>query len=99
MGGALSRHLVQGVFALVLDPAATLALGLAAFQQRLCHQPAAHQPDLEIHYRRVLVTYSTHSAGGLTEKETLRSWTVLSTVLSIAGLILVFAASRLIPLT
>lgn len=37
--------------------------------------------------------------GGLTEKETLRSWTVLSTVLSVAGLILVFLASRVLPLT
>jgi len=36
--------------------------------------------------------------GALTEKETLRSWTVLSTVLSVAGLILTFLASKLLPL-
>ena len=30
-------------------------------------EAADHHPDLEIHYRRVRVTYRTHSAGGLTE--------------------------------
>lgn len=37
--------------------------------------------------------------GGLTEQETLRSWTVLATVLSVAGLILTFLASRVLPLS
>ena len=37
--------------------------------------------------------------GGLTEKETLKSWTVLATVLSVTGFILTFIASRLIPLS
>ncbi|HYD85800.1 MAG TPA: hypothetical protein VEA63_17150 [Opitutus sp.] len=36
--------------------------------------------------------------GGLTEQETLRSWTVLATVLSVSGLILTFIASRVLPL-
>jgi GntP family gluconate:H+ symporter len=36
--------------------------------------------------------------GGLTEKETLKSWTVLLTVLSVAGLVLTFVASRILPL-
>lgn len=36
--------------------------------------------------------------GGFTEKETLRSWTVLLTVLSVVGFLLTFAASRLLPL-
>jgi GntP family gluconate:H+ symporter len=36
--------------------------------------------------------------GGLTEKETLKSWSVLLTVLSVCGLILTFLASRLLPL-
>ncbi len=36
--------------------------------------------------------------GALTEKETLRSWTVLSTVLSVAGLLLTFVTSKLLPL-
>ena len=29
-------------------------------------EAADHHPDLEIHYRRVIVRYSTHSEGGLT---------------------------------
>ena len=28
-----------------------------------------HHPDLLINYKRVTVTYSTHSAGGLTDKD------------------------------
>jgi gluconate:H+ symporter, GntP family len=36
--------------------------------------------------------------GGLTEKETLKSWTIMLTVLSVAGLILTLVASRLLPL-
>lgn len=28
-----------------------------------------HHPDLEVGYSRVKVTYSTHSAGGLTERD------------------------------
>ena len=35
---------------------------------------------------------------GLTEQETLRSFTVLLTVMSVVGLILVWIASRLLPL-
>jgi 4a-hydroxytetrahydrobiopterin dehydratase len=42
-----------------------------AFVQRLVApaEAADHHPDLEIHYRRVIVRYSTHSAGGLTAKD------------------------------
>lgn len=29
-------------------------------------EAAAHHPDLEIHYRRVVVAFTTHDAGGLT---------------------------------
>ncbi len=32
-------------------------------------EAADHHPDLEIHYRRVIVRYSTHSEGGLTAKD------------------------------
>ena len=32
-------------------------------------EAADHHPDLTIHYRRVLVTFTTHSAGGITEKD------------------------------
>lgn len=39
-----------------------------AFVQRLVApaEAADHHPDVEIHYRRVVVRYTTHSAGGLT---------------------------------
>ncbi|HEX8915288.1 MAG TPA: SLC13 family permease [Humisphaera sp.] len=36
--------------------------------------------------------------GGLTERQTLRSWTVLQTVDSVAGLLLTFALSKLVPM-
>lgn len=32
-------------------------------------EDADHHPDIEIHYKRVIVSYSTHSAGGVTEKD------------------------------
>jgi 4a-hydroxytetrahydrobiopterin dehydratase len=32
-------------------------------------EAADHHPDLTINYRRVTVSYSTHSAGGITEKD------------------------------
>lgn len=32
-------------------------------------EAADHHPDLLVSYKRVTVTYSTHSAGGLTEKD------------------------------
>lgn len=28
-----------------------------------------HHPDIEIHYKRVLLSYSTHSEGGVTRKD------------------------------
>ncbi|MEZ5419687.1 MAG: 4a-hydroxytetrahydrobiopterin dehydratase [Vicinamibacterales bacterium] len=42
-----------------------------AFVTRLVppSEAADHHPDLEIHYRHVVVTYTTHSAGGLTAKD------------------------------
>jgi len=36
--------------------------------------------------------------GGLTERETLRSWTVMLTIVSLAGFILTFVASKLLPM-
>lgn len=32
-------------------------------------EAADHHPDVLVNYRRVTVTYSTHSEGGLTEKD------------------------------
>lgn len=32
-------------------------------------EEADHHPDIEIHYKRVILTYSTHSEGGVTAKD------------------------------
>ena len=32
-------------------------------------EAADHHPDIDIRYKRVTLTYSTHSEGGLTEKD------------------------------
>jgi 4a-hydroxytetrahydrobiopterin dehydratase len=32
-------------------------------------EDADHHPDIEIHYKKVVLSYSTHDAGGLTEKD------------------------------
>ena len=32
-------------------------------------EKADHHPDIAIHYKRVRLTYSTHSEGGLTDKD------------------------------
>ena len=32
-------------------------------------EDADHHPDIEIHYKRVSLSYSTHDAGGLTTKD------------------------------
>ena len=42
-----------------------------AFVTRLAFdaEAADHHPDLQINYRKVTVTWSTHDAGGLTDKD------------------------------
>lgn len=42
-----------------------------AFVARLVEpsEAADHHPDIEINYKRVTLTYTTHSAGGLTAKD------------------------------
>ncbi len=42
-----------------------------AFVNRLVPEAerADHHPDIEIHYKRVTLSYSTHSEGGLTMKD------------------------------
>src|SRR6187431_3140244 len=32
-------------------------------------EDADHHPDIEIHYKRVILSYSTHDEGGLTKKD------------------------------
>ena len=45
--------------------------GAIAFVNRLAPEAekADHHPDILINYKRVTLTYSTHDAGGLTEKD------------------------------
>ena len=42
-----------------------------AFVNHLAHEAetADHHPDILINYKRVTLTYSTHSEGGLTDKD------------------------------
>jgi len=46
-------------------------LAAIAFVNRLAPEAEAadHHPDIEISYKRVTLTYSTHSEGGLTDKD------------------------------
>ena len=46
-------------------------LDAVAFVDRLAPEAetADHHPDILINYKRVTLTYSTHSEGGLTEKD------------------------------
>ena len=45
--------------------------GAIAFVDRIAGaaDAANHHPDIDIRYRRVLVRWTTHSAGGITERD------------------------------
>ena len=64
-GWALDGNAIRREFVFAGFPEAV------AFVQRLVapSEAADHHPDVEIHYRRVVVRYTTHSAGGLTVKD------------------------------
>ncbi len=51
-----------------------------AFAVRLgfAAEASDHHPDLLINYKRVTVTYSTHSVGGLTDKDFIGAATAVS---------------------
>ena len=59
-GKALVRHYTFSTFADAIAFVTRLAFDAEA---------ADHHPDLTISYRRVHVTWSTHSEGGITEKD------------------------------
>ena len=59
-GNAIRRQFTFGGFAEAVS--FVVRLGFAA-------ESADHHPDILINYKRVTLTYSTHSAGGLTEKD------------------------------
>ena len=56
--------------ATIPSPRRSIALAIA-FVTRLAPEAEAadHHPDILINYKRVTLTYSTHSEGGLTEKD------------------------------
>jgi 4a-hydroxytetrahydrobiopterin dehydratase len=64
-GWALDGNAIRKQFTFAGFPEAV------AFVQRLVPdaEAADHHPDLTINYRRVTVSYSTHSEGGLTHKD------------------------------
>jgi 4a-hydroxytetrahydrobiopterin dehydratase len=57
---AIRRQFTFGDFAEAV--AFVVRLGFAA-------EAADHHPDILINYKRVTLTYTTHSAGGLTDKD------------------------------
>jgi 4a-hydroxytetrahydrobiopterin dehydratase len=59
-GNALVRHFTFATF-----PDAIAFVTRLAFEA----EAADHHPDLNVSYRRVNVTWSTHSEGGITEKD------------------------------
>jgi 4a-hydroxytetrahydrobiopterin dehydratase len=59
-GGAIRRQFTFGGFPEAV--AFVVRLGFTA-------EAADHHPDILINYKRVTLTYSTHSAGGLTDKD------------------------------
>ena len=59
-GNAVTRQFTFAGFPDAVGYVVRLAFGAEA---------ADHHPDLLVSYKRVTVTYTTHSAGGLTEKD------------------------------
>ena len=64
-GWALDGDAIRKQFTFADFPAAI------AFVNRIAPEceAADHHPDILINYKRVTLTYSTHSEGGLTEKD------------------------------
>lgn len=59
-GRAITRQFTFGDFAEAVS--FVVRLGFSA-------EAADHHPDILINYKRVTLTYTTHSAGGLTDKD------------------------------
>jgi 4a-hydroxytetrahydrobiopterin dehydratase len=59
-GNAIRKQFVCADFPAAVDFVARLVPGAEA---------ADHHPDILINYKRVTLTYTTHSEGGLTEKD------------------------------
>jgi 4a-hydroxytetrahydrobiopterin dehydratase len=63
-GWALKGHAIQRQFTCAGFPEAVAFLVRLAFDAE-----AADHPDVQLSYKRLTLTYSTHSAGGLTDKD------------------------------
>lgn len=64
-GWTLEDSAIQRVFLFPAFPDAVAFVVRLGFEA----EAADHHPDMLINYRKVTVTYTTHSAGGLTEKD------------------------------
>ena len=64
-GWSSDGHAISKTFACKSFPDAIAFMTRLAFDA----EAADHHPDLHVNYRKVTVVWSTHSAGGLTEKD------------------------------
>ncbi|MGH9409807.1 MAG: 4a-hydroxytetrahydrobiopterin dehydratase [Vicinamibacterales bacterium] len=64
-GWTLEGDAIRKQFTLGSFPDAIAFVARLAFDA----EAADHHPDILINYKRVTLTYSTHSAGGLTDKD------------------------------
>jgi 4a-hydroxytetrahydrobiopterin dehydratase len=64
-GWELEGEAIRRQFTFASFPDAVAFVARLAFEA----EAADHHPDVLINYRRVTLTYSTHSEGGLTEKD------------------------------
>jgi 4a-hydroxytetrahydrobiopterin dehydratase len=64
-GWKLDGSAIRKLYAFKLFPDAIAFVTRLAFDA----EKADHHPDLQINYRKVTVTWSTHDAGGLTAKD------------------------------
>ncbi len=60
VGDAITKEFVLRDFADAIAFAVRVAFGA---------ETADHHPDITVSYKRVILTYSTHSEGGITEKD------------------------------
>ena len=64
-GWTLDENAIRRQYTLVSFPDAIAFVTRLAFDA----EAADHHPDILINYKRVTLTYSTHSEGGLTQKD------------------------------
>ena len=80
-GWKLARESITRQFTFAGFPEAVafiVRLGFAA-------ETVDHHPDLVVNYKRVTVTYSTHSEGGLTDKDFAGADTATKTATAMGG--------------